>query len=330
MLSALRYARLSTLLAVLVLLTAACGDTDADGTADDGAGTLQRFVDNAAEAIQEFLRQADEQIGDAGAGGEPGAGQDGEAGDPGVGGAAGSGGEGSGGGGGDGSGSEPAMSAPDDQGPLGAACRPYLRGDIPGMVVEVAHQQGAAPRSGAVDHLLGTLRGVVDKPAGVQLAGPSTVPGEGRTWTADELRAFASQHRTQWSSSEQAAMYVLAVRGQFAQEGVLGVAVSATQMVIFPDNISGLGTDLLGGGQAVERAVLVHEAGHLLCLVNIGYESARDHEDPDHPHHSIHQSSVMHWAIETDAITQVFSGPPPDEFHPDDLADLEGLREGRY
>lgn len=323
--SSLRDARLPAVLVVVVLLTAACGDTDPEEAAEDPAGALQQLVDNAAEALREFLGRAEEQIGDAGAGDQPGAEPGAEPSDPGASGTA-----ESTEGGGDGSGSEPATSSPDDQGPLGAGCRPYLRGDVPGMVVEVAHQEGAAPRSAAVDHLVGTLRGVVDKPDGVQLTGPATVPGDGRTWTADELRAFAGQHRTHRSSAEQAAMYVLAVRGRFEEEGVLGVAVSATQMVIFPDNISGLGTELLGGRQAVERAVLVHEAGHLLCLVNIGYESARGHEDPDHPHHSVHEDSVMHWAIETDAITQVFSGPPPAEFHPDDVADLEGLRQGRH
>lgn len=321
--SSLRDARLPAVLAVIVLLTTACGETDTGEAAEDPAGVLQQFVDNAAETLREFLGEADEQIGDASAGGEPGVDQGAEPGDPGAGGTAAD-------GGGSGSGSEPATSSLDDQAPLGAGCRPYLRGDVPGMVVEVAHQEGAAPRSAAVDHLVGTLRGVVDKPSGVQLAGPATVPGGGRTWTADELRAFASQHRTHWSSAEQAAMYVLAVRGQFEEEGVLGVAISATEMVVFPDDISGLGTELLGGRQAVERAVLVHEAGHLLCLVNIGYDSARDHEDPDHPHHSVHEDSVMHWAIETDAITQVFSGPPPADFHPDDVADLEGLRQGRH
>lgn len=307
---------LLAVLAVLVLLTAACEDTDPEEAAEEASGAFQEFVDRAGEAIQEVIGEADDQIGEtetdpAPEGGEPGA-DPGEAGD------------------GDPAGAGDGVDVPDDRGRLGSACRPYLRGDIPGMVVEVAHQQGAAPRSNAVDHLIGTLQGVVDKPAGVRLAGPATVPGEGRTWTADELRAFAAEHRTQRSSAEQAAMYVLAVRGEFEEEGVLGVAISATEMVIFPDNIGGLGTDLLGGRQAVERAVLVHEAGHLLCLVNIGYESERGHEDPEHPRHSVHEGSVMHWAIETDAITQVFSGPPPSEFHPDDRADLEGLREGRH
>lgn len=313
--SSLRSVPLLVVLAVLVMLAAGCQNTEPDEAAEEARGAFQEFVDRAGQTLQELLGEAEEQLDGGGDGDQsdgPGAAEPGAGGD------------------GDQPGAAPDVAVPDDQGQLGSACRPYLRGQIPGMVVEVAHQQGAAPQSGALDHLVGTLQGVVDKPAGVRLAGPSTVPGDGRTWTADELRAFAAEHRTQWSSADQAAMYVLAVRGEFEQQGVLGVAISATEMVIFPDNIGGLATGLLGGRQAVERAVLVHEAGHLLCLVNIGYDSAQDHEDPEHPRHSVHKDSVMHWAIETDAITQVFSGPPPSEFHPDDRADLKGLREGRY
>lgn len=125
-------------------------------------------------------------------------------------------------------------------------------------------------------------------------------------------------------------MLVLAVAGEYEEPGVLGLAMSATEIVLFPQQIGDLATSLLGGSARIEQSVLLHEAGHLLCLVNIGYQSEIDHEDPEHAHHSRHRDSVMFWAVENDAVSQVFSGPPPDAFHDDDLADLRGLREGRY
>jgi hypothetical protein len=223
-----------------------------------------------------------------------------------------------------------AAAVPDDAGPLGSACRAYLRDDIPALTIEVVHHAGAAPHPDAVDHLVGSLAEVVDKPGGVELAGPREVPGTARTWTLDELRAAAVEHRRVRSGQDRMGMLVLSVAGEFEREGVLGVAVSATEMVLFPDNVGDLATSLLGGRRAIERSVLLHEAGHLLCLVNLTYESAIDHEDPDRPHHSRHRDSVMHWAVPNDAVTQVFTGPPPDAFHADDLADLEGLRAGRH
>lgn len=282
----------------LALLATACadGEVDLEGAVDD----VGQAVEDAVDEAEEQLDEAEQDDGGAADADEP-------ADDPGG-----------------------AVSVPDDAGPLGGSCRAYLRGEIPRLVVELQHQAGAAARGAAVDHLSSTLSNVVDKPGGVEVAGPAEIPGEGRAWTADELRAFASEHRTQRSSEEQTVMHVLSVHGQFEGGGVLGVAINATTFALFSDEIDDLTLDLLGGRDAIERAVLVHEAGHLLCLVNITYDSEIDHEDPEHANHSRHEGSVMHWAIETSAIGQVFSGPPPSEFHPDDLADLEGLREGRY
>lgn len=218
----------------------------------------------------------------------------------------------------------------DDRGPLGSACRPYLRGDVPALTIEILHQSGAQPSSDALAHLVASLRPVLDKPGGIDLAGPTEIPGGGRTWELDELRELSQRHRQATSSESRAGMLVLSVAGEYEEPDVLGLAMSATEVVLFPEQIGDLATGLLGGGSRIERSVLLHEAGHLLCLVNTTYESEIDHEDPDHPGHSRHRDSVMFWAVPNDAVTQVFTGPPPDRFHEDDLADLRGLREGRY
>lgn len=229
-------------------------------------------------------------------------------------------------------GGTPSQPAPaiDDRGPLGSACRDYLRGQLPRLTIEVLHQRGARPADGALDHLVTSLRPVLDKPDGIAVAGPREVPGQARTWSLAELRELASQHRRAHSTGSEATMLVLAVAGEYEDPGVLGLAMSATEIVLFPQQIGDLATSLLGGSSRIERSVLLHEAGHLLCLVNIGYQSEIDHEDAEHDHHSRHRDSVMFWAVENDAVSQVFSGPPPDGFHEHDLADLRGLREGRY
>lgn len=221
-----------------------------------------------------------------------------------------------------------AAALPDERGEVGAMCRTYLRAGVPRLVVEIDAQAGAELSPGAVEHLLDALGAVVDKPGGVALAGASTIAGGPRTWTLDALRDAAAANRDHHTTAEAAVVHVLAVRGQMDSDAI-GVAFSATEAAIFPDRIDALAA-LLGGQEAVERAVLVHEAGHLLCLVGIDYDSEIPHEDPAHPGHSSDRASVMFHAIETSAIAQLFTGPPPDRFAPADLADLEALRSGRY
>lgn len=311
----MRLRRGMVLLVVLTLLATACQELPGFdlGLGGDGEDGGQDAAPPDAGEPPADGQAGDAQTGDA----QPGEAQPGEDAPAGAGSAP------------DGTAPQPRRGAlPDDRAGLGAMCRAYLRGDVPRLVVEIDHQAGAQLSAPAVDHLVATVRGVVDKPGGVALAGGNEIPGDARTWTADQLRATAREHRSQHSSPEQVVVYVLAVRGESSDDAI-GVALNATEMAVFPDEVGGLAA-LVGGRAALERAVLVHEAGHLLCLLNLGYTSTIDHEDPDHPHHSRDRGSVMYYAVETSAVGQVFNGPPPADFTANDRADLEGLRSGRY
>jgi hypothetical protein len=228
---------------------------------------------------------------------------------------------------------------PPIDGPLGSLCRTYLRGDVPRLVIEVDAQQGAALPEGVLAHLSDALAAVVDKPGGVVVQDGGGVPGGAQPWTLDAVRSLAAATRDVPHGGDTAVMHVLSLRGEPDQaepapgttdiRASIGIAFDAGEFVVFPDRVDSLAA-LLGGVEAVLRAVTVHEAGHLLCLVGISYDSELDHEDPEHPGHSRDRGSVMFHAIETTAIGQLFSGPPPSAFAAADLADLDGLRSGRY
>ena len=123
--------------------------------------------------------------------------------------------------------------------------------------------------------------------------------------------------------------YFLLPAGTYTDESVLGVAVDASTIAIFKDSVDEAeGFFGRPSSEEVERAVTVHEAGHLLGLVNLVYQSPIPHEDSNHPGHSNNEDSVMYWAIESNDVGNFISGDLPDQFDNDDKSDLAGMASG--
>lgn len=214
-----------------------------------------------------------------------------------------------------------------DAGPLGANAQLYLLGDVPSLTIEVDAVEGSEPSGEALGHLRTTLSSVSEADVGQR---PVETFGKTKDrYSRGDLAALEDAHRDTASTGEATSLYVLVVNGSFGEnENALGVAYSASAFAIFRDKVESTG-GLIGSPSRIERAVLVHELGHVLRLVNIGYDSPRGREDPEHPNHSQNEDSVMFWAVESDLISQVLGGPPPDTFDDADRADLEDIKAGR-
>lgn len=217
---------------------------------------------------------------------------------------------------------------PPDFGGSGENALFYLRPDHPRLVIEINAVNGREPGGAAVNTLHGRLSSVLDKPSGIQVLAPETFSTGQQTYSLEDVRRIEDAHRTRFSQGDTVAMHYLFLNGRFEEEGVLGVAYRASSIVIFTDQVRAASTPLVPP-EAIMRAVMVHEAGHLLRLVNNGYTSPRNHEDPEHPGHTKHRDGVMFWAVESISVANVLGGGPPDDFHPDSRADLEELKTGR-
>ena len=205
------------------------------------------------------------------------------------------------------------------QGPTGSFAPVLLREDL---TVEVLTQSGAEPLPAAMTHLQTNLSEVAGRSVGT--SGPTALDGGARNWTADELIALADSKATRPAGS--ATIRMLFVRGTLeGNSGVLGVAVRGDVIAIFSDGVHSAG-GVFGNYVGVERAVLLHEAGHVLGLVDLYLKTGR--ADPDHPGHSSNKESVMYWAVETDAISSVLGANPPDTFDDADKADLARIKSG--
>ena len=194
------------------------------------------------------------------------------------------------------------------------------------LVVEVDWMSGRKPSSSALDHLETILERELAKPGGVDVRLGAEMATTDTSWTVDDLVAAEKAFRAEHSGGSRVTMWIAYLGGSFAEsDSALGAAFAASAAVLFRDRI-GQATSALIMASEIERSVLTHEAGHLLGLVNIGYQSRFNHEDPAHPKHSNNRDSVMYWAVEDISLKNLLTGGPPADFDEADRADLAMLR----
>jgi hypothetical protein len=190
------------------------------------------------------------------------------------------------------------------------------------IVVEVRTQSGADAQQASLDHLTSVLRSVSGKTVTVT-HGPA-VGGGAKGWSGDELRSTADGGAAQ--TIDRAVIHLLFLHGSYADDdSVLGVAVRGDVAAVFVDQVANASTPLIGSS-GIETAVVTHEVGHLLGLVDLYLHTGR--QDAQHPGHSANRDSVMYWAVESNVVADLLQGGPPDEFDSADLADLETIRNG--
>lgn len=190
------------------------------------------------------------------------------------------------------------------------------------LVVDVLAQPGASVDAAAVS----TLRELLATHSGksVTVRGPVDVPASGDTHSAEEIRQLADEHGRKQAGGV-GVVHVLYLRGEYTDDGALGVAVRGDTLALFPEQMARVASPLVSRAR-IERAVATHELGHVLGLVDLYLAEGR--ADPDHPGHSPNRRSVMFWAVESDVVGQVLGGPPPVDFDAADRADLDKIRRG--
>lgn len=198
------------------------------------------------------------------------------------------------------------------------------------MVIEIDHAPGYNPESSTVSLLKQRLGQVCDKPDGIRIELNEIEFAESSTWTAEKVREVG--HETMDAAPQTSVLrwHVIMPQGKYSDESVLGVAVDASTIALFPDSINDA-TSIFNpriSAEDIENSVMVHEFGHLLGLVNLVYTSPANHEDSEHPGHSNNEDSVMYWAIESLTVDAWLNGDLPTDFDQDDLDDLEGMKTG--
>ena len=212
----------------------------------------------------------------------------------------------------------------------------YLGDDYSKLVVEIDYVEGYGPDTEALNHFQSILERECRKQVSMKL--DDEIQSTDSSYTLKEINQLEERYRDHYRGGDSAVMYYLYLNGEFAESGnVVGVSYHGSSVALFQEKFEAASTGRISPME-VERAVLVHEAGHLFALVEINYESDVQHQDPNYPHHCDHTDTlgnhdcVMHWAIETldagsfDSYYNQAVGDVPNDFCEDCRADLQKLR----
>lgn len=231
--------------------------------------------------------------------------------------------------------------------PADARFLKYIRSDQhTRLELEIDAVPGLEPSSGASAPVLGALGRALDKPGGISVRSDDAIEPRGAAfvWTMDELDSFAESTFADRSEDGSVAIHVLFVDGHYEKDGdqgtVLGVAWRHRHIAMFKDNIARacgsrgtLGVLDPAACQRAEAAIWLHEAGHVLGLVDNGLPMVNDHRDPDpeHGRHDVDPACIMYWAYDGDAavdavLSNLIGNREQLDFCPRDLEDIDAVK----
>ncbi len=209
---------------------------------------------------------------------------------------------------------------------VGATANGFLAADdFNSLVIEVDYVQGFKPTQTSLDGLKSFLESRLNKPGGITISldDEITSPG-GSPYTAQETFDLEKEHRNTYTQGKTLAAYFLVLDGQFEQENVLGFAYFNTSMALLGGTIANNSGGLSQPSRAtVETAVLNHEFGHILGLVDNGSPAIQDHIDEANGAHCDVESCLMYYAVRTSDFVGTLMGGSVPELDAQCIQDLQ-------
>ena len=189
--------------------------------------------------------------------------------------------------------------------------------DYNSLVVEVQYMKGFQPTQVALNNFKNFLQNRLNKPGGITVVQDSIVSSGKSSYSLSDIQQIEQANRLQYAAGKAIAAYFLFLDADYSANSgnskVLGIAYSATSMVIFEKTIR----DYCGGiGQpspsTLETTVIDHEFGHILGLVNNGTPMQANHQDTPHGRHCTVKNCLMYYNVETSYIIASLLGGIPE------------------
>ena len=190
---------------------------------------------------------------------------------------------------------------------LGASAREFLSDAVyKSLTVEIQYMKGFKPRQETVNQLSIFLNQYLNKPKGINIVLNEIGRKKNTPLTTDSVVAIEKTNRTLFVKDDHITLYILFTNSRHVDKRILGTAYRNTSAVIYGkalrENSNARGKLTR---QELETAVLLHETGHLLGLVNKGSMAGSHHIDYDYPDHCTNKKCLMYHATETKKFSSI-------------------------
>ena len=175
------------------------------------------------------------------------------------------------------------------------------------LTIEVVSVKGQEPNQSALDNLKVFLSERLNKSGGITFVQSSIESPRNNIYSAGDLRDLEKDIRSKYTQKNKLAAFIFYADQGYVDDNsnskVLGVAYSSTSICIFKkaikENSGGIGQSK---ESKLETAVLFHEFGHLMGLVNNGTPMVQDHEDIYRQHHCDNENCIMYFESKSSDI----------------------------
>lgn len=190
---------------------------------------------------------------------------------------------------------------------MGASASELLDDNIyKSLVVEIQFVAGFKPEPGTLDYLKNFLETYLNKPRGISIVLNEISGIKHTALSRGEILAVEKEKRTRFVQQDSIAIYILFTNGVHPGNKILGMAYRNTSAVIYGKAIrkySRMAGRLTH--QELETAVLIHEIGHLLGLVNKGSALRSEHTDSTFLDHCNNKKCLMYHSVETKNLSSI-------------------------
>lgn len=172
------------------------------------------------------------------------------------------------------------------------------------IVLEIFYIKDYRPTDETIENFKNFVTERLNKSKGWELRLEEITAPAKTTYTVDAIIAMENNLRTQYNTDDKIAVFGIYLDAEYAgnteSESVLGIAYQNTSFAIFENTVKKFSNKPLAPSRTVlSTAVLNHEFGHLLGLVNVGSNMQTNHQDSAHGKHCNVESCLMYWAVET-------------------------------